>query len=414
MRRAFTEQIIPGTPNATLPSETPRADHPALVRQRSEPALLRSLGRARRRLGRADSYLDFDLALLQDDSDDDTGDDDRGAPDSAVDREDRGSIAWAAVAVVCAMLVSVVPFELLNKMDRGCSGLIFFGQIVYAALECLCSGGVRRFLLDRKIPMGYHLCGLAFERGRTALYNGALDMGLPMPVYLVIKNSGLVVSMALGWAVQRKSYSCRQVAGVLVITAGVIASTLSARPASSDESLRSLDGGAFMFAAALMAGGTVATSTMNVVQERSFAIYGKYFQETMFYTNVLMLPVLLVDSEGILSHARTWAGRWDPLPLPAPFDLRVPTLWLMLLVNIVSQSAMKVSCMKLTAMGGQVSNVVVVTVARFLSLVVSAVGLNGPPMPRPAFWAGGVLVLAGTLAYVLAGAPAAPPQKKGQ
>lgn len=321
------------------------------------------------------------------------------------------AVMRAAILTVVAGCTSCVPFELLNKADRGCSDLILFAQYVYAFCEVLACGDVRKFLSHRQMPLRCHLYTLVFERARNTLYNMAVNMALPMPVYLVLKNSGLVVSMFLGATVQGRKYTSIQVLGVFGITVGVISACFACKPAPKENSAElELDTPTFMFATCLMVGGVVVTAFMNVVQESSFNTHGKHYQETVFYANMVGLPLFLFNANGMMSHVRTWNSTWGALPLPAPLNVQVPYLWLLLFVNIASQSVMKMSCLKLTGLAGSVPNVVTVTVFRFVSLVLSACVMNSPPFPPPTFWIGGVLVLSGTLGYALAGASSA---KKG-
>lgn len=317
-------------------------------------------------------------------------------------RHEKQAIAQLSVVIVLAGCASAVPFELLNKADRGCSSLILLGQYLYATTECFRSGDVGTFVADRKIPIAHHVLFLFLFGITNVLLNAALDLGLPMPVYLVIKNGGLAVSMLLGWLVQGKTYRLEQVAGVLCITLGVIVTTFASKPAQkSTESSQTMSTFTFLLASASMILGVVSMSFLNIAQERAFKQHGKHFQETMFYQHVLGLPFFLLGSADLFSHVRTWSATWGNLPLPTPFNVSVPTMWLMLLLNISMAQIMKVSCLKLTVLAGSLTNVLVVTIFRFVSLLVSAVVLNSPPFPPMSLWLGSFLVLGGTVLYLL-------------
>lgn len=328
-------------------------------------------------------------------------------------RHEKKAIIQLSVVIVLSGCASAVPFELLNKADRGCSSLILLAQYLYATSECVRSGEVGTFVADRKIPIVHHVLFLFLFGITNVLLNAALDLGLPMPVYLVIKNGGLAVSMLLGWAVQSKSYRLEQVMGVLVITLGVIITTFASKPAQkSTESAQNMSTFSFLVAAASMALGVVSMSFLNIAQERAFKQHGKHFQETMFYQHVLGLPLFLLGSADLFSHMQTWSGMWGELPLPSPLNLSVPTMWLMLLLNISMAQIMKVSCLKLTNLAGSLTNVLVVTIFRFVSLLVSAVVINSPPFPPLSMWFGSFLVLGGTIMYLLCADSAPAPGAK--
>merc|ERR1719265_82335 len=242
------------------------------------------------------------------------------------------AVAWAVFFAIIGGCFATVPFELLNKADRGCSDFILFAQNIYAVVEGICTDGIHVFLFDRKMPFFIHIINALFELTRNGLFNAAIDMALPMPVYLVIKNSGLVVSMGLGMALQGKRYSFAQIAGVLSITLGVILATLSAKKTTNagSSSETALDNATFTFVMFLMVGGVVVTALMNVVQEAGFRRYGKHYRETAFFASGLMLPLSLFKSPGplaFISRAKAWCFRWDRLPLPFPFEVWVPSLW---------------------------------------------------------------------------------------
>jgi len=241
------------------------------------------------------------------------------------------------------------------------------------------------------------------ERGRSGLFNAAVNMGLPMPVYLVIKNSGLFVSMVLGIVLQGKRYSSIQVLGVIATTLGVISATLALMPAKASQvSADVIDTTTFTYGSLLMIAGVMAMAILNVAQESAFQKYGKHFQEAVFYSNVLGLMTFLFCGNNMHAHVTTWLSYWESFPLMKGLSVSVPSLWLLLLVNIGAQSMMNLSCLKLTTLAGSVGNVIAVTCFRFFCLVLSACVMNSPPYPPLTFWIGGLLVLGGTLSYALA------------
>lgn len=325
------------------------------------------------------------------------------------------AVAWAAGMTIGAGCSSTVAYEMLNKSDRGCSHFIQLVQNLYAMIECMCIEGPRTFFVDRKMPWSFHVGSALFEFVRMAFFNQAVDMGLPMPVVLIIKNSGLIVSVLLGVSIQGKKYSRTQIVGILAITLGVLTATFALRPVpkATATAAESLDGATFSFAIALMLAGVVVTALMNVFQEKGFREQGPHFKETAFYSAAFMVPMTLVKGgDGVFGHfakAVAWSKYWGSVPL-VPFP--VPIRWLLLLAYMPSAALMKTSCLKLTGLTGQVGNTVTVTVFRFVSLVLSGCVLNAPPYPPLSFWGGGLMVLLGTLGYALYPLPKAQPSAK--
>lgn len=328
------------------------------------------------------------------------------------------AVAWAAGMTIAAGCSATATFELLTKGDKGCSHFILFVQNIYAMIECLCTDGVKKFFVDRKMPWRFHFGSALFEVVRMQFFNYAVDMGLPMPVVLVIKNSGLCVSVLLGVFLQGKRYGGKQILGVVAITAGVLLATFASKPApkptAAVASGESVDGSSFTFGLALMIGGVLVTALMNVFQEAGFKEYGPHFKETAFYAAALYALMKSFESLGHVARVVAWSKHWvDVSFLPFP----VPMRWILLLMYMPSAALMKTNCLTLTGLAGQVANTVTVTVFRFVSLVLSGCVLNAPPYPPLSFWVGGVLVMMGTFGYAMHPPPkpkAGPSTKKQQ
>lgn len=315
----------------------------------------------------------------------------------------RLAIMWTVFFVMFSGVTCAVPFELLNKSDRGCSNVILFAQYLWATFEGLRSGNVRELLLERHIPMPWHFSFLFLFGMKNVLYNRALDLGLPMPVYLVIKNGSLMMSMFLGWIVQSKKYNILQVVGVLGISAGLVISTFASKPSDGAAgSGPSIDPGTFLMGVACMLTGVASESGCSIAQEKAFSKYGKHFQEAMFYQYTLGLPLFLIYYSDIATRLFAWSTSWTSVPL---LDIPIPGMWIMLLLNIIFSQAAKLGSLKLTSMAGALTNTLVVTLTRFSSLVFSAAVLNSPPFPPLGMWAGSLLVLGGTVLYLLFAAP---------
>merc|ERR1719296_157374 len=102
-----------------------------------------------------------------------------------------------------------------------------------------------------------------------------------------------------------------------------------------------------------MVAGVVSTSLLNIAQETAFNRYGKHFQECMFYMHMMGMPLFALVGPELWAHARTWSTHWAPLPgLPVALGWPLPTLWLLVVLNVVSSQIMKVSCLKLTNLAG--------------------------------------------------------------
>ncbi|KAJ8502068.1 hypothetical protein ONZ51_g211 [Trametes cubensis] len=62
----------------------------------------------------------------------------------------------------------------------------------------------------------------------SLLNNAAFGYAIPMSVHIIFRSGGLVISMLMGWLFAGKRYNLAQILSVLVVTVGVVLTTLSA------------------------------------------------------------------------------------------------------------------------------------------------------------------------------------------
>ncbi|OSD01755.1 UAA transporter [Trametes coccinea BRFM310] len=91
-------------------------------------------------------------------------------------------------------------------------------------------------LRARRTPLAPYLAQVALFYAVSLLNNAAFAYAIPMPVHIIFRSGGLVVSMLMGWAVAGKRYNTVQVLSVLLVTAGVVLTTLSASTPKRDKS----------------------------------------------------------------------------------------------------------------------------------------------------------------------------------
>lgn len=208
-----------------------------------------------------------------------------------------------------------------------------------------------------------------------------------MPAHIVIKNSGISFTMLLGCLILKKEYSLGQLAGVAVITIGILLTTFSTKVVGQTRDFGatvSLGPTTYLLPAILLVCGVICQSLLNVSQEIAFGTYGKHFQEALFLQHFMGLPLFAIKRYGIVMTATLLSSRQ----------------WLMLLVNISTTYIMKLSCLKLTADVGSMICILTVTVVRFLSLIISA-SIVMPHKLSIGMFVGGMMVLGGTFQYLL-------------
>mmetsp|Transcript_23088 Transcript_23088/g.52072 ORF Transcript_23088/g.52072 Transcript_23088/m.52072 type:complete len:383 (+) Transcript_23088:102-1250(+) len=363
-------------------------------------------------------------------------------------------------------LVANICLMKLNTLHKGCANVCTLCQFLFGFSETLRSPMKRKLLFatsggglaagaaqatGRRLSNWNHLVfSLMFFVGP---YLGNLSCIVTekdfYPVFLVVRSCGSVSSMVLGYLLAGKTYSRRQVTGVLIITAGAGLTTLGCYQGSQAAKLaEGASGGLATTSAPLWAFGLlllvlnlINDSGLGVLQARIFAPHlaeeaaakkaGKPFASGVVDEAVVVMGAVgtllmaLIAGPEVMTFLRAWFQRptwWVP-PLPPgllsagpPLGLAAPpALPLELLfvsANFVGNWNAKKICTWLNAHASAVVSALVPMFYRLLSTVIST-QFAGIALPLYT-WAGIAMVLAGSLTYLLAPAQAAQKQKGDQ
>jgi len=257
--------------------------------------------------------------------------------------------------------------------------------------------------------------------------NLAFGYSIPMPVHIIFRSGGLVISMLMVWLISGKSYTISQVLSVLVVTAGVILTTLSSHQTAGVTSFdthphRYLQGIAILTFALILSG------FLGVVQDKTFASYAKstppdaglrqadssadakavvlpdVWEESMFYLHFLSLPVffsvrrdLTVQVKQLFTSATMFR-----VPLVAA-QITLPTVLPALLTNTLTQLLCAAGVNRLTTRVPALTVTLVLVVRKAVSLVLSVLLFDGANVTWGMLWSGAFLVFMGTVAYTVSG-----------
>lgn len=160
----------------------------------------------------------------------------------------------------------------------------------------------------------------------SVLNNSVFIFNISIPIHIIFRSSGTAVVMVVGYFIAKKRYNRTQVFSALLLTAGAIITTLykdkellmrrevvevvqqaavesTASTSSSGGFLSTLSDdvlfmtgmGVLLFAAILMA-------LMGLYNEETYRIYGKHWQENVFYSHLFGLPIFLLISKRVFSE----------------------------------------------------------------------------------------------------------------
>ncbi|KAG6814813.1 hypothetical protein H0H93_012166 [Arthromyces matolae] len=227
--------------------------------------------------------------------------------------------------------------------------------------------------------------------------------------------------MLLGWLFARKTYSFLQVVSVLLVTLGVILTTLSASPVRVSESKGVLtDSYTYATGIVILTLALVFSGFLGLVQDWTYSRYGRpslttssssqppAWQESMFYLHFLALPMFVSVRHDLLIqiHALNSGPR---LSLPGQVGSIIPAASVPLIINTLTQLLCVSGVNRLTTKVTALTVTLILVVRKAVSLLLSVIGVgiiqrgNGShsDVDKRMLWSGAGMVLVGTVIYSL-------------
>ncbi|KAJ1951803.1 golgi uridine diphosphate-N- acetylglucosamine transporter, partial [Dipsacomyces acuminosporus] len=238
---------------------------------------------------------------------------------------------------------------------------------------------------------------------------------------------GLIANMVCGYIVMRKMYPAKQVVAVLMVTAGVIIATLASIGDASDknagmkpepsevpgsQSSDSLFGvHESAIGISLLTCGVFLAAMLGLYQETTYNKYGKHWKEGLFYNHALALPMFLLFRHDICNQIAAFSQSQprslSSIPIIGPqLAMRlgmftVPSLWISLVANVLSQLVCVSGVHRLTSMSSSLTLNVVLNLRKLVSLVISVLLFKNAV--NLSMLSGCALVFLGTFAYAQVG-----------
>jgi UDP-xylose/UDP-N-acetylglucosamine transporter B4 len=244
-----------------------------------------------------------------------------------------------------------------------------------------------------------------------------------MSVHIIFRSGGLIVSMLLGWILVGKTYTAMQVESVMLVTAGIVLTTLSASTSTAattapTETYSYATGITILSLALLLSG------LLGLVQDWTYTTYGrttssssKPWRESMFYLHFLSLPMFYFIRGDISSQLRDIHSS----PSPKLVFFNVPTVYVPLALNTLTQLVCVAGVNRLTTRVSALTVTLVLVVRKATSWVLSVVGdgfvvkyaarvmgddddrlTKQVKVDERMMWTGAVFVMMGTIRYTIA------------
>ena len=228
----------------------------------------------------------------------------------------------------------------------------------------------------------------------TVSNNYALRFNVSMPLNMIFKSGSLIANMLLGIWLLKKRYKRSKYLAVALITVGIALCTIT----SARDVRTSSDNSQFLswlFGILLLTFSLLASARMGIFQESLAKVYGKHVRESMFYCHALPLPGFIVLYKDIADHAVAFSCSEATAVLGGLVVM--PRLWLFLLLNAATQYLCARSVFTLTTETTSLVVTLVITLRKFLSLLISIFYFANPF--TPSHWIGTSLVFAGTCIF---------------
>ncbi|XP_065674547.1 UDP-xylose and UDP-N-acetylglucosamine transporter isoform X2 [Hydra vulgaris] len=294
--------------------------------------------------------------------------------------------------VACA--TNVIFLEHLVKFSPGCGELVTFAQFLFIASYGFIT--VAKFGTESpKVPIREYLFAVVLFYGSSISGNLAFECHISMPIQMIFKSGSVMASMALGVLLLKRSYSLTKYVSVAMITIGIGMCLLFSTKDQKNESEPEVNFFTWLWGVFLLTCSLFMGARLGVCQEEIALKYGKYPEESSFYLHALALPGFLFFSKKIYSQASIFTtSEYFELPI---VQTGIPVIWLYLAVNVATQFVCIKSVYQLSTEMSSLSVTVVLTLRKFLSLLISIYYFQNPFTIY--HWIGSALVFTGTLLF---------------
>uniref|UniRef100_G1NUF2 Solute carrier family 35 member B4 n=1 Tax=Myotis lucifugus TaxID=59463 RepID=G1NUF2_MYOLU len=304
-----------------------------------------------------------------------------------------------AVGLVFAGCCSNVIFlELLVRKHPGCGNIVTFAQFLFIAVE----GFLFEANLGRKqpaIPIRYYavMVTMFFT---VSVNNYALNLNITMPLHMIFRSGSLIANMILGIIILKKRYSIFKYASIALVSVGIfICTSMSAkqvvRIGSQIISIHCLPWGLCFAGIGALTFALLMSARMGIFQETLYKQFGKHSKEALFYNHALPLPGFIFLASDIYDHAALF-NKSELYQVPV-VGVAMPIMWFYLLMNVITQYVCIRGVFILTTECTSLTVTLVVTLRKFVSLIISILYFQNPFTVW--HWLGTLFVFIGTLMY---------------
>ncbi|XP_036376299.1 UDP-xylose and UDP-N-acetylglucosamine transporter [Megalops cyprinoides] len=306
---------------------------------------------------------------------------------------------FAVSLVFVGCCSNVVFLELLVREFPGCGNIVTFAQFAFIALE----GFIFETNFGSKkpaIPLRNYVIMVTMFFTVSVINNYALNFNIAMPLHMIFRSGSLIANMILGIIILKKRYTKSKYISIVFVSLGIFICTIMSakqvnmgQDVTEEQSFYSFLH--WLLGIAMLTFALLMSARMGIFQETLYKQYGKHSKEALFYNHCLPLPGFLLLASDIYNHCVLFSQS-APVEVPV-IGKAVPVMWIYLLMNVITQYVCIRGVFILTTECASLTVTLVVTLRKFVSLIISILYFHNPFTTW--HWVGTALVFVGTLLY---------------
>ncbi|ELQ36960.1 UDP-N-acetylglucosamine transporter YEA4 [Pyricularia oryzae Y34] len=294
------------------------------------------------------------------------------------------------------------------------------------------------FIKANKVPLKRWLFNIILFFGINVLNNHAFSYDISVPVHIILRSGGSITTMIAGF-MYGKRYPRVQVFAVILLTIGVVLAAWSdaqtkdagAGANEHDEGGTGSSTRSFTIGLSILFTAQVMSAIMGLYTEETYRKYGPQWQENLFYSHILSLPLFIPFMPSLYRQFMKLAAS-EPLTLTTPFgsfigdaglenptlaqlqksleQIRVPSQIVYLVLNVLTQYACIRGVNLLAAASSALTVTIVLNIRKLVSLLLS-IWLFGNRL-APGTLGGAVIVFASGALYSMGGSGGGGPKAR--
>lgn len=317
----------------------------------------------------------------------------------------------------------MIFLEYLISAIPTCGNLITFSQFLFISCEGLITTS-KFFTVPPKIPIRSYLVMVAYFFLVQVANNASYMFRVSIPLQMIFRAGSMIPSLLLGVLILKKKYSKAKYVSVMLVTMGIAMCTIASanqevkhvhddKELSKDPETEAQNVfkdlllwtlGILMLTVALF-----LTAGMGIIQEKTYTQFGKHPKESLFYNHFLPLPGFIFLASDISHHVSLFN---QTTPVSVGLGFSIPQMWLFLIGNLLTQYICIRSVFILTTECSALSVTLVVTLRKFVSLILSIFYFHNPFTHL--HWIGTSLTFVGVILFTeMVHVPGLMPPKKG-